>query len=64
MNQWQTIDTCPHNDFAAVLLWRVGRGEPTIGYWDRTVWVNHSGVTMQYQPSHWMPLPDLPEKTT
>ena len=65
---WEKIETAPKNSY--ILLCLAGR-EWAIGCWNKYInfdggWVNDDGTEstpFMLKPTHWMPLPELPEET-
>lgn len=63
MSEWQPIETVPKNHFP-VLTWsmKVGR---VVAFrdvcWDW--WPCPASYPLSHPPTHWMPLPELPEAT-
>lgn len=57
--KWQPIETAPKQiEFRCLLAHRFS---VVIGYWDGDGWRNERSHRGSYfEPTHWMPLPELP----
>jgi len=64
VNKWQPIETAPKDGTEIRLLGRIKK--EYIGHWDKefSVWSvrPHSEGFFVIMPTHWMPLPKLPEE--
>jgi hypothetical protein len=73
---WQPIATAP-KDRAVLLAWRAARQRPVVGWQQPVAVVNPGQVEWAFDgshtlpagwsryhpaPTHWMPLPDMPEE--
>lgn len=66
MSEWQPIETAPKNG-QRILLWGLQYVMPVTGsqYFEVNGWRIQPGMNaLKNQPTHWMPLPRPPEKTT
>ena len=57
-NQWQPIETAPRDGTDLLLANKEGQ---YIGGWEDWGW--EIGMDFSFVPSHWMPLPLLPEES-
>jgi hypothetical protein len=60
---WQPITTAPNEDDAyALVAWSdFDVCECEVGWRKSGVWVDRCGEKLSPQPTHWMPLPPLPQ---
>ncbi len=65
MNKWQPIETAPKDD---ILLGYYPDSQETaacplyqVCCWDLDKWIGDTGVSEDFQPTHWMPLPGSPK---
>lgn len=67
MSEWQDIEMAP-KDGSYFLGAQFQRGEWFIekAWWDGGDWgeFRYSGYHLEFQPSHWMPLPEPPQAST
>lgn len=58
--KWEPIETAPKQiEFRCLLAHRFS---VVIGYWDGDGWRNERSRSGSYfQPTHWMPLPSVPD---
>lgn len=58
--KWEPIETAPKQIELRCLL--AHQFSVVIGYWDGDGWRNERSRTFAYfQPTHWMPLPSVPD---
>ena len=63
MSEWESISTAPI-DGAAVVVWQTGK-TPVVAYMSQCLGFGWQSIPgdKRYEPTHWMPLPDPPNKT-
>lgn len=66
MTGWQPIETAPKDREDGILIFcptfYQGKGGYLQGVWLKDHWASPMSYLRKLQPSHWMPLPDPPEK--
>jgi len=61
---WQPIGTAPENGLPQVVNDPAWPGTWEAAYWSHFGWVKcHSDARMNPQPTHWLPVPPMPEVT-
>lgn len=67
MSEWQPIETAP-KDGSSVLTFSPNDGYPLIVFWQDEMWLidwDHDrayGLEPDDKPTHWMPLPEPPNR--
>lgn len=66
--EWQPIETAPKDDETLVLLWAAPApashdGGMDVGWWyyPKERWNAQHGGSLNFRPTHWMPLPEPPQ---
>jgi hypothetical protein len=66
MSEWRPISEITKRHQGLVILFCPGddtRGAVTAGYWTEHGWFGWHDDYLDYQPSHWMLLPEPPENS-
>jgi hypothetical protein len=64
MLDWRKIETAPRPHQGILILFCPEddtRGSVTAGYWTEHGWFGWHEDYLDFQPTHWMPLPEPPE---